>query len=163
MKKLDPWFITGFVDTEGSFIVGLFVNNKYKTGYQVQLIFKISLHSKDFELLSQIQNYFGVGSITKHGDTTIQYRVTSLKDLSLIFSHFDKYPLISQKLADYKLFEQAGNLLKNKKHLSVDGFKEILSIRASMNLGLSEELKIAFPDVIPAQRPVVNIGVKNPS
>ena len=56
---LDPKFLTGFVDGEGSFIVGFFANNKYKNGYQIQLIFKISLHNKYFELLSQIQSYFG--------------------------------------------------------------------------------------------------------
>ena len=58
-SQLDPKFLTGFVDGEGSFIVGFFANNKYKNGYQIQLIFKISLHNKYFELLSQIQSYFG--------------------------------------------------------------------------------------------------------
>lgn len=43
IKKLDPWFISGFTDAEGSFILGIYKNNKYKIGYQVQLIFKISL------------------------------------------------------------------------------------------------------------------------
>jgi hypothetical protein len=120
-----------FIDGEGCFIVGLFVSNKYKRGYQVQLIFKISLHNKDFELLSQIQSYFGVVNITKHGDTTMQYCVKSSKDLSIINSHFDKYPLISQKRADYELFKQVAKLFKNKEHLTADGFKEILSIRAA--------------------------------
>lgn len=41
-KKLNPWFITGFTDAEGSFILGIYKNNKYKTAHQVQLIFKIS-------------------------------------------------------------------------------------------------------------------------
>jgi hypothetical protein len=144
--------VTGFADGEGSFIVGMFVNNKYKNGYQVQLIFKITLHNKD--LLSQVQSYFGVGTITKHGNTTMQYCVKSIKDLSVIISHFDKYPLISQKRADYELFKQAAKFFKNKEHLTDDGFKEILSIRASMNLGLSDELKIAFPNIIPASRPL---------
>jgi hypothetical protein len=34
-KKLNPWFVTGFTDAEGSFALGLYKNNKYKTGYQV--------------------------------------------------------------------------------------------------------------------------------
>jgi|SRR5260221_6592546 hypothetical protein len=96
-------------------MVGFFVSSKYRLGYQVQAIFKISLHNKDYDLLCQIQDYFGVGSITKHGSTTLQYTVKSLKDLSIIISHFDKYPLIfyasssisnleasKKKLTDYK-------------------------------------------------------------
>ena len=37
-------------------------------------------------------------------EVRIQYRVTSLKDLiNVIIPHFDKYPLISKKRADYEL------------------------------------------------------------
>ena len=43
------------------------------------------------------RNYFGVGIIIKHGETTLQYLVRSIKDLDVIISHFDAYPLISQK------------------------------------------------------------------
>jgi hypothetical protein len=66
-------------------------------GYRVQAIFKVTLHNKDLDLLSDIKDYFGVGSITKCGVSTLQYTVNSLKDLSIIISHFDNYPLISQK------------------------------------------------------------------
>lgn len=142
----------------------MYKNNRYKTGYQIQLIFKISLHNKDLELLSQIQDYFGVGDIKKHGDTTMEYCVKSSKDLSKIISHFEKYPLLTQKQADFELFKKAFKLFKNKEHLTGDGFKEILSIRATMNLGLPEELKISFPHIIPTLRPVViEQNVKDPS
>lgn len=164
IKKLDPWFITGFTDAEGCFMIGFFVSSKYRLGYQVQAVFKINLHSKDYDLLCQIQDYFGVGSITKHGSTTLQYTVKSLKDLSIIISHFEKYPLISQKWADYELFKLAVSLLKNKIHLTEDGFKKILSIRASMNLGLSDELKLVFPNISPVSRPLLlDRGVKDPN
>jgi hypothetical protein len=94
------------------------------------------------ELLSKIQSYFGGRKIKKHGKDSINFRITSLKNLKVVISHFDKYRLISQKRADYELFKQSLDLIKNKKHLTVDGFKEILSIKASMNLGLSKSLKI---------------------
>lgn len=72
-----------------------------------QAILKITLHKKDYGLLCEIQDYFGVGKITKHGNTTLQYIVRSFKDLNIIISHFDKYLLISQKRADYMLFKSA--------------------------------------------------------
>ena len=74
--------------------MGLFASSNYRTGYQVQAIFKISLDNKDHNLLCQIKDYFGIGSITKHGGTSLQYTVKSLKDLNIIIDHFDKYPLI---------------------------------------------------------------------
>jgi hypothetical protein len=133
-------------------------------GYQIQAIFKVTLHNKDFDLLCQIKDYFGVGSITKHGSTTLQYTVKSLKDLSVILSHFEKYPLISQKWADYELFKLAISLLKNKEHLTKNGFNQILSIKSSMNLGLSEELKLVFPDISSVSRPLLlDKNVKDPN
>ena len=143
--KLNPLFVTGFVDAEGCFAIGLFLSSNYKMGYQTKAIFKITLHKKDFNLLSQVKDYFGVGTITKHGDTTIEYRVKSLKDLDLILSHFEKYPLISQKRSDLELFKFAISLLKNKEHLTKKGFNQILGIKSSMNKGLSEELQLVFP------------------
>jgi hypothetical protein len=48
-------------------------------------------------------------------------------------------------------------------HLTQSGLREIVAIRASMNRGLSDKLKVAFPNVKPAKRPLVkNKNVKNP-
>nr|QBM09666.1 hypothetical protein [Dactylella sp.] len=146
---LDPWFITGIIDAEGCFLLGFFKSDNNRMGYQIQAIFKITLHKKDVDLLCQIQDYFKVGKITNHGDTTLQYTVKSLKDLEIIISHFDKYSLLGQKRVDYILFKNAISLFKTKEHLNKEGFKKLLSIRASMNLGLSDELKLSFPDVKP--------------
>lgn len=76
-------------------------------GYQVQAMFKISLHNKNNDLLYKIKDYFGVGNITKHGSTTLQYTIKSLKILSMIISHFEIYPLISKKWVDYEFLKLA--------------------------------------------------------
>jgi LAGLIDADG DNA endonuclease family protein len=163
VKKLNPWFVTGFVDGEGCFAIGVFVSSEYKRGYRTQAIFKITLKNEDFNLLCQIKDYFGVGSITKHGSTTLEYRVTSLKDLGVILSHFEKYPLISQKWADYELFKSAILLLKSKEHLTKNGFDKILAIKSSMNKGLSEELQLVFPYISSVNRPILlDKNVKDP-
>ena len=153
--NLDPWFITGLVDAEGSFMLGFFKSDTYRMGYQIQAIFKIALRSSDLDLLSQIQKFFGLGKITKHGETSSQYTVKSLKDLETIIAHFDNYPLLGQKWADYTLFKSAVQLIKDKEHLNKQGFNKLLCIRDSMNLGLSEELKLNFPDIQPVPRPLV--------
>jgi hypothetical protein len=82
--------------------------------------------------------------------------VKSIKELQLIIYHFDKYPLITKKLADYNLFKQAFNLIKRKEHLTMEGLRSIVAIKASMNKGLSEKLKVAFPSTKPVPRPAVS-------
>jgi len=47
--------------------------------------------------------------------------------------------------------------MNKKEHLTEEGLCKIVSIRAALNRGLSEELKIAFPGIIPVERPVVKI------
>lgn len=149
-------YITGFTDGEGSFGIYFQKNSKFQLGYQVKYEFTIALHKKDQALLEMIKLSFnGVGGVHKHGKLSVHYRVSSIKDISIILDHFDKHPLITQKRADYELFKQAFELIERKEHLTLEGFREILSIKASMNLGLSDSLKEAFPGIVPVERPQV--------
>lgn len=106
-------------------------------------------------MLEQIKSFLGVGKVTYRGRDAVQYRVSSIKDLEVIINHFDKFPLITKKCADFQLFKQAFELIKCKNHLTIEGLRKIVSIRASLNKGLPEELKATFPDVVPVPRPLV--------
>lgn len=93
--------MTGFTDAEGCFYVGIVKSNRVKINWEVQPEFKIGpapeLHKKDIRLLIWIQEFFnGVGKISQKGDT-VGLRVRSLKEIKVIISHFEKYPLITQK------------------------------------------------------------------
>lgn len=162
-SPLNPWALTGFIDGEGSFIIGISKNNN-KVGWQVKLEFLLSLHEGDKFILESIKNYLGVGNIIKHhSKNIIHYRIASIKDLAKIFDHLDKYPLLTQKRADYELFKVGYNLVTNKQHLTISGLHRIVGLKASMNLGLSDLLKTAFPNVIPEIRPlVVNPTIADP-
>ena len=154
LGTMNPWFITGFTDGEGCFRISLTKRDNL-VGWRVQLFFQIALHQKDKLLLENLQNYLGVGKIYKSGKDMLQYKIQSLNEIEIILNHFDKYPLISQKRADYELFKEAYNIVLNKEHLTDKGLRKIIALRASLNLGLSEELKTAFPDIIPTVRPLV--------
>jgi hypothetical protein len=153
-KTLNPWFITGFTDGEGYFSIGI-SKNKNKVGWQVKLEFGISLHKKDRALLEDIQKYFSTGNIFIHPtQKIINYRVL-FKDLEKIIKHFDQYPLITQKLADFELFKLAYKLVLNNEHLKLEGLKKVVALKASMNKGLSDQLQTAFLDLIFIPRPLV--------
>ena len=62
---------------------------------------------------------------------------------------------MTQKAADFKLFLQVTELMKNKGHLTTEGLQEIINIKSSMNLGLSEEFKLLFIETVPVQRPMI--------
>lgn len=74
----------------------------------------------------------------------------------MILPHFDTFPLITKKQADYLLFRTALlDFIQHKKHLTLDGIEKLVAIRASINLGLKDNLKKAFPSVVPVPRPEV--------
>jgi hypothetical protein len=83
----------------------------------------------------------------------VEFRVSTLNDIiNIIIPHFDNYPLITKKSLDYILFKQIALLMLNKEHNNTEGLQKIVSLRASLNLGLPLKLKEAFPDIIPAPR-----------
>ena len=143
---LHPYFVTGFSDGESYFSISLNRSSKMNTGWIVNLQFGIKLHKKDLNLLESIQAFFmDIGSISSHGKDMVQFRISSIKDLQVVVDHFNDFPLISQKWSDFQLFKSAFELVKCKKHLTLEGLIDIVNIKAAMNLGLSEELEIAFP------------------
>jgi hypothetical protein len=130
----------------------------------VQPVFQIHLGSKDLELLKKIQLFFGVGKVSIGKDGSAIYYVNSIKELkNVVVPYFIKYPLITQKQGDFILFKMIIELMTNRKHLTIEGLNEIVRLRASMNLGLSDELTKSFLSVVPVDRPKVELTeVKDP-
>lgn len=64
----------------------------------------INLHERDENLLNLIKKYFGdAGTLGKSRGCSI-LKVRSLNSIvTKIIPHFDKYPLATDKLADYLL------------------------------------------------------------
>nr|YP_007475350.1 hypothetical protein H911_mgp01 [Microbotryum lychnidis-dioicae]AGE14564.1 hypothetical protein [Microbotryum lychnidis-dioicae] len=149
-----PWFVTGFTDAEGCFNVKL-TKSEGKLRWRVNVSFLIVLHVKDKALLEHIQTYFGgVGTVRVYKDT-VRFDVSSVKDLlNVIIPHFKLYPLLSQKEADFLLFEQVVQLMILKKHLTESGLLSILGLRANLNKGM--EVK-NIPNCVPVDRPIVTL------
>lgn len=62
---------------------------------------------------------------------------------------------MTQKAADFILFKQIIELMQNKAHLTIEGLQRIIDIKASINLGISNELKSYFVKTVPIQRPTI--------
>jgi hypothetical protein len=159
IATLNPFFISGFCDGESTFVVSIVKKKVYSLGWYVKLRFAIALHYRDLPLLKQIQSFFGVGKITQNENSNeAAYYVESVKDLNnVIIPHFILYPLLTQKRADFQLFKLIVNLINKKEHLTLAGLEKIISIKASINLGLSDKLIEYFPNIIPIDRPTVEL------
>jgi hypothetical protein len=168
LKKLNPWYVTGFCDAESCFKVVVFKSKTVKLGWAVRVEFAIELHLKDKALLEQIQCFFdGVGTIRNIAVRgTVVYTVTKIKDIiTVIVPHFLKNPLLTQKRSDFELFKWVVQLMDKKEHLSLDGLIKILAIKASLNKGLPLEIKKAFAmyKITPVIRPEFEfLGFENP-
>jgi len=80
--KLNPYWITGFVDGEGCFYVRISKSNKHKVGWRVHMCFEISLHIRDKLLLENLLITLGCGAVNKHGKDSIVYIVSGLKNIN---------------------------------------------------------------------------------
>lgn len=115
------------------------------------------MHEKDRVLIQSIQDFFGgIGYVTKSNkNSMVEFRVSTINQIvAVIIPHFDRYPLINKKNSDYLLFKKIViKLLNNNKNINSNEIQEIVNIKASLNLGLSKELKLAFPNSVPVIKP----------
>ena len=134
--KLDEQWITGFVDGEGCFHVGINKHSDMTAGYQVLPEFTVVQHKRDIQLLHAMKAYFGCGVVrSNHGDR-MAFRVRDKKLLlQRIVPFFIKYPLKSKKRMDFEKFHQVLKIMEVGDHLSEEGVLKIRNISSQMNRG----------------------------
>jgi hypothetical protein len=157
--------VSGFSDAEGCFSV--IISKRSNLKWRVIASYESSSLLKDIEILYRLKDFFGVGpdgavkphwpnrNVTSRNKLAV-YRVTAINDLlTVIIPHFSSYPLFSQKNSDFQLWTNVIYMMSKKQHLDQSGFLSILSYYASINRGMSSTVKLAFPDIIPVERPIV--------
>ena len=133
---LNAQWITGFVDGEGCFHVGINKHPEMKIGHQVLPEFTVVQHKRDVQLLHELKEYFGCGVVrVNHGDR-MAYRVRDKGQLKgRIIPFFIEYPLRSIKRADFEKFHQVLVMMDAGEHLTLQGIANIRSITSQMNRG----------------------------
>jgi hypothetical protein len=136
--KLDAEWVTGFVDGEGCFHVGINPHADMQCGYQILPEFTVVQHERDVELLRAIREFFGCGVVrTNHGDRWA-FRVRGRKDLTRhIVPFFVMHPLKSEKRVDFEKFSRVLRVMEAGDHLTNAGVEGIRQIAAGMNRGRS--------------------------
>ena len=87
----------------------------------------------DEELMKAIANYFGAGAVYLNRNAFV-YRVVNFTELTdKILPLFKDNLVEGIKYFDYLDFLKAVNLIKEKKHLTLEGLEEIQKIKNGMN------------------------------
>jgi LAGLIDADG endonuclease len=133
-KILDPNWIAGFAIGEGCFFLSIFKSNKNKIGHAVQLIFKLTQHKKDKQVLELIDKFLNCWAVYYHSENAFVFKVTNFADIKkIIIPMFKVHPIQGIKQLDYQDFFKVAALINKGKHLSHKGLAQILLIKDRMN------------------------------
>ena len=136
--KLDAQWITGFVDGEGCFHVGINPHDEMTVRFQVLPEFTVVQHERDVQLLHAMKQYFGCGVVRKNHGDRMAYRVRGLEHLlQIIVPFFVKHPLQSQKRFDFEKFRRILSVMESGDHLTPEGLEKIRELASQMNRGRS--------------------------
>ncbi len=132
---LNPDYIVGFVDGEGCFSISLNKNNNRIP--EVRHMFEIELREDDEPILREIQKVLDCGRIYRleyeryvKWRPYVKLKVSNFKDISTkIIPFFEKYPPQAKKRFQFERFCQVAELIKTKKHLTIEGIEQIKALK----------------------------------
>lgn len=125
--NINEWLV-GLTDGDGLFNVYLNIENK-----KIIFTYKISLISKNLQLLYKIKSYLNIGSVSyddKNNPTIISYKVRDKKSLlNVIIPIFDKYPLLTSKRFNYLKFKTCLLISEDTNLSQIDKLNKINDIK----------------------------------
>jgi hypothetical protein len=110
-------------------------NEKLKIGYGVQLLFLVTQHSRDRDLINKLVESLGCGYVRERSrGSAVDFKVTAIEDIiNKIIPFFELYLLQGIKTLDYKDFCKIALLMKDGLHRKNEGIEEIRKIKSGMN------------------------------
>ena len=137
--NLEPQWITGFVDGEGCFHVGIARHEQMTIGLQVLPEFTVVQHQRDVQVLHALKSHFGCGVVrVNHGDR-MAYRVRKLEHLRMIIvPFFIKHELKTKKKLDFQRFCKVLVMMERGEHLTTEGLDAIRALPSSFDVQIND-------------------------
>ena len=126
---LSNYWLAGFTDAHGCFIITLANNNIHNSKISVQLEFKIK--QKNIELLKLIKQTFGGHIYYFKSEELFYYNSISFKSAKSVINYFDNFQLISSKWVNYLKWRNIYRIIQRKEHLTIKGLNKIKHIKGS--------------------------------
>jgi hypothetical protein len=141
MYQLNPSYIVGLVDGEGSFTVYVNLKNNLNRRVRVEPKFYIKLTEEDKEILHQVQKFFKCGSVYFQKDTRpnhkncYRYEVYNRDDINKVIIPFFKQNELkfSTKKRDFKIFCELVEMINKNDHLNNQGLKKMFDLKQTMH------------------------------
>ena len=129
-QTIDPQWLAGFTDGEGCFHIQIQKSYTHSLGERVILIFQVTQHIRDQQLLLMLIELLHCGKIYKRGEA-IDLKVSKFVDITeKIIPFFSKYRIRGVKALDFADFCIVAEFIKQKKHLTSEGLEQIKKIKA---------------------------------
>ena len=140
-------YIAGFTDGEGSFNVSVKKRLDFKQSWKLCASFNIS--QKDRVILAWIKHVLGCGTLRTRKDGVVYYEVTNISSLhDVILPFFKEFGFRSAyKKHNFRVFSEIVKKMHDGKHLTPEGFQEILRLRENLNIGIGRKRKYTLSNV----------------
>lgn len=142
------FYFAGFTDGEGSFNVSLCHREDHKTQWKVTLTFNVS--QRESYVLAQLKELLGCGRLQYRKDGVCYFVISNPRSIvERVIPFFDRFKFISHtKQKNFRIFKEITRLVEEKKHLTCDGLKQIVSLREELNEGRGRKRKYTQKDVL---------------
>ena len=141
---LNPNYIVGLVDGEGSFSV--YIRNPdlkkdVKRRARAEPRFYLKLNERDKDILYKLKNFFGCGNVyfqrdkRKNHQNCYRYEVANRNDLEKIITPFFRRNKlrIKSKRNDFEIFCEILKKINKKEHLTESGLRSLYQLKQKMH------------------------------
>jgi hypothetical protein len=128
-------YLAGFANGEGSFNLSFRPRGDYRQPWRISLCFNVS--QRDPAVLLVLREQLRCGTMRQRADGCWYFEVNSLEDLNrFVLPFFRRFGFLAPtKQRDFAKFCELTTLMLQRRHLTLDGVREILDIRRDMNDG----------------------------
>jgi hypothetical protein len=138
--KDNSWF-TGFTEADGHFGIRYRERleksdtRKRSRSESISLLFRLDQRAFDESTSTCMKPFMNdlawflscnVNSYTVKNKEVLSLHVSAIDNLKLILDYFNKYPLMGNKLNDFKKWEIVYNMIKSKEHLTAEGRLKVI-------------------------------------
>lgn len=137
-EELADW-IAGFVDGEGTFSLNMNRHPGMRSGYQVSARLSVSQSGRDLAILQQLRHWLGVGNVVQnrrhdnHREDMFRLDVNDPNELSQVIVPLLDGRLQTTKRYDFDRFAKGVKVIREGRHLTEGGLREIAPLRDQMN------------------------------
>ena len=138
-RKINDDYFVGFVDGEGCFYVGFSKRKDLPIPWQIITEFHVSQNPGSKNILEALRDRLECGYLKPNHaknkkDKSWVLVIKDRKDLNKkVIPFFEKHSLHSAKRQDFIVFKRVLRIINEKKHLTRNGFLQIVKLVFSLN------------------------------